>query len=280
MQALSLLLAAMISTVLAPFGGAAGISSKLEARSPVAQTAGRTDGPPRRTDRVFGGLPTVPHRAELNTSVLHTLGTPDHVAGTRTGALNGVLWGVSRHHWRQHGRRSEHRPMGEQRAGSVRQDGPGQQPDDINMCDGQLVESANDSGSQTVLAMYPRQPFNFAGRTGVVEFNVSDNSESSHTAWPTFAITDQPIPDPDMSTQVGFDGNNPRNGIEVDFFGNASSNPHCVYANIAAVQNYQQMNVPQNDSGCVRAAPNKVLIPTRSMAMGTTTVVPPRVSGR
>ena len=34
---------------------------------------------------------------------------------------------------------------------------------DVNVCDGQMVESANDTGLQTILAAYPRQPFNFAG---------------------------------------------------------------------------------------------------------------------
>jgi hypothetical protein len=45
--------------------------------------------------------------------------------------------------------------------------------------------------------MYPRQPFDFAGRTGTVVFDVSDNSQGSHGAWPAFAITSLPVPAPD-----------------------------------------------------------------------------------
>jgi hypothetical protein len=75
---------------------------------------------------------------------------------------------------------------------------------DIVMCDGQAVESVNDNGTQTVLAMYPRQPFNFAGRTGTVAFSVSDNTQGAHGAFPAFAITDQPVPAP-YSHATGID---------------------------------------------------------------------------
>jgi hypothetical protein len=57
---------------------------------------------------------------------------------------------------------------------------------DVGICNGQMVEGANDNAGQTVLATYPRQPFDFAGRTGTVEFDVSNNSQGPHAAWPTF----------------------------------------------------------------------------------------------
>ena len=44
--------------------------------------------------------------------------------------------------------------------------------------------------------MYPKQPFDFAGRTGTVVFDVSADSEGPHAAWPEFWITDQPLPAP------------------------------------------------------------------------------------
>jgi hypothetical protein len=69
-------------------------------------------------------------------------------------------------------------------------------PANIQICSGQLFDSLNDDGGQTVLAMYPRQPFDIAGRTGDVTFNVSDNSQGVHAAWPTFVFTDQPVPAP------------------------------------------------------------------------------------
>jgi hypothetical protein len=44
--------------------------------------------------------------------------------------------------------------------------------------------------------MYPKQPFDIAGRTGTVVFDVSADSEGPHAAWPEFWWTDQPIPAP------------------------------------------------------------------------------------
>jgi hypothetical protein len=48
----------------------------------------------------------------------------------------------------------------------------------------------------TVLAMYPKQPFDFAGRTGTVGFDVSNDSGGTHSAWPEFWMTDLPVPAP------------------------------------------------------------------------------------
>jgi len=46
-------------------------------------------------------------------------------------------------------------------------------PNDVMICNGQLREATNDNpsgvydaGGVTALAMYPKQPFDFAGRTG------------------------------------------------------------------------------------------------------------------
>ena len=53
-------------------------------------------------------------------------------------------------------------------------------PRNIQICNGQLVTTVNDGGSVTSLAMYPRQPFDFAGRTGTIVFDVSNDSGGSH----------------------------------------------------------------------------------------------------
>ncbi|MBO0702260.1 MAG: hypothetical protein J2P38_04955 [Candidatus Dormibacteraeota bacterium] len=116
---------------------------------------------------------------------------------TRSGALNPTAWGVSR-----------------VIAGSGTNPGQGvidrfpaaakgacgggtaQGDSDVYMCGGRLFDSVNDGGGQTVLAMYPRQPFDIAGRTGTVTFDVSDNSQGPHGAWPSFVYTDQPVPAP------------------------------------------------------------------------------------
>ena len=64
-------------------------------------------------------------------------------------------------------------------------------PSDIIICNGQLREASNDNptrqfdaGDVNVLAMYPKQPFDFAGRTGTVSFDISNDSHGTHAAWP------------------------------------------------------------------------------------------------
>jgi hypothetical protein len=76
-------------------------------------------------------------------------------------------------------------------------------PNDIVVCNGQLREATNDNptgafdaGNVTTLAMYPKQPFDFAGRTGTVSFDVSNDSHGTHSAWPEFWMSDLPVPTP------------------------------------------------------------------------------------
>lgn len=76
-------------------------------------------------------------------------------------------------------------------------------PNDVAICNGQLREASNDNltgvfetGTVTVLAMYPKQPFDFAGRTGTVSFDVSNDTHGIHAAWPEFWISDLPVPAP------------------------------------------------------------------------------------
>ena len=76
-------------------------------------------------------------------------------------------------------------------------------PNDIMICNGQLREATNDNptgvheaGMVTTLAMYPKQPFDFAGRRGTASFDVSNDSHGTHAAWPEFWITNLPVPAP------------------------------------------------------------------------------------
>jgi hypothetical protein len=71
------------------------------------------------------------------------------------------------------------------------------------ICNGQLREASNDNptgvfdaGGVTSFAMYPKQPFDFAGRTGAISFDVSNDSQGNHAAWPEFWMSDLPVPDP------------------------------------------------------------------------------------
>ena len=76
-------------------------------------------------------------------------------------------------------------------------------PSDIVICNGQLREASNDNptrvfdaGDVTVLAMYPKQPFDWAGRTGTVSFDISNDSRGTHAAWPEFWLSNLPVPTP------------------------------------------------------------------------------------
>jgi hypothetical protein len=73
-------------------------------------------------------------------------------------------------------------------------------PHDVMICNGQLREASNDNpsgaGGVTTLAMYPKQPFDFAGRTGTASFDISNDSHGTHAAWPEFWLTNLPVPTP------------------------------------------------------------------------------------
>jgi hypothetical protein len=144
--------------------------------------------------------------------------------GNRSGDLNGNLWGVSR-------ALGSGVNFGQQQYGmwnpTVIQkcDGTSAKviaPHDILICNGQLREAVNDNnsgafdaGDVTSLAMYPKQPFDFAGRTGTVSFDISNDTAGSHAAWPEFWLSDLPVPDPFNH----FDSwqSNPANGLGIRF---------------------------------------------------------------
>ncbi len=110
-------------------------------------------------------------------------------AGTRSGALDSVLWGTSI----VTGSPGNPVPSVPSECGAT---GLVNYPDNIEICNGQLVDTTNDGGHVSSLAMYPRQPFDFAGRTGTIEFDVSNDTQGNHAAWPELWVTDQPVPDP------------------------------------------------------------------------------------
>jgi hypothetical protein len=130
--------------------------------------------------------------------------------GNRSGDLNGTIWGVSRAlggiNFGQ-GQYNSTSPTMMDRCG---QNVLVQPPNDVAICDGRLVEAQTDQGGVTSLAIYPKQPFDFAGRTGKVVFDVSDDSHGNHRAWPEFWMTDKPVPAPfthfSSLQQVPFNG--------------------------------------------------------------------------
>jgi hypothetical protein len=92
---------------------------------------------------------------------------------------------------------------------------------DVIICNGQLRESTDDNatgafeaGTVTALTMYPKQPFNFAGRTGTISFDVSNDTEGSHSVWPELWVTDTPKPTPFTHFQ-GVGGTIPANAFGI-----------------------------------------------------------------
>jgi uncharacterized repeat protein (TIGR01451 family) len=155
--------------------------------------------------------------------------TFDQPAGTgnRSGDLNGTLWGVSRLLGGVNSGQAQWydaSPTMMNKCGTMVQ----VQPDnDVQICNGQLVESVYDQHGVTSLAMYPKQPFDIAGRIGTVAFDVSDDSHGSHRAWPEFWYTDKPVPVPfthfSSLQQVPKDGF----GVRFDAFCPAFGDPGC-----------------------------------------------------
>jgi hypothetical protein len=141
-----------------------------------------------------------------------TFGAPAGT-GNRSGDLNGAVWGVSRltgfqnfsspaNGWGT----SSLNPCGEASTAA---------PHDVQVCNGEVHDSVNDEGNVTSLAMYPKQPFDFANRTGRIVFDVSNDSAGGHTTWPELWVTDQPVPTP--FAHLGSLLSLPRNGFGVRF---------------------------------------------------------------
>jgi hypothetical protein len=126
-------------------------------------------------------------------ALCETFDGPEGVVGTRTGDLNPVLWGVSRTATGGAGLVNVWRSASLAGCGALQLVVA---PNDVRVCGGRLLDAVSDGGGQTTLAMYPKQPFDVAGRTGTVGFDVSADSERVHAAWPEFWWTDQPVPAP------------------------------------------------------------------------------------
>ena len=196
-----------------------------------------------------------------------TFDQPAGTTGNRSGDLNGTVWGVSRiiaggndtyssGTNPSQGQINNFAPVALQGCGSSLV--PVYPDHDVRICNGQVVEGVNDDGGQTVLAMYPKQPFDIAGRTGTVVFDVSANSEGPHAAWPTFVYTDQPVPAP-YSSSSGID-TSARNS-----FGFTIASPDYITGNAAGpcggngtsvdsmfvTRNYQLSSIPFTEMNCV-----------------------------
>jgi hypothetical protein len=149
-------------------------------------------------------------------------------ASSRSGDMNGLLWGLSRaagdRGWQNYDT-FDHTVLYEGTStNQISNGGPlcGQTgifapPNDVKICNGQMQDGTTNvsGGDVTSIAMYPKQPFDFAGRTGTAVFDVSNDSEGGHDVWPEFWITDKPVPDPfqHQTSWVSI----PKNALGIDF---------------------------------------------------------------
>ena len=112
--------------------------------------------------------------------------------GTRTGDLDPVVWGVSRLGY-AFPNNSLNQIFDTNLVGCGNTH-PVATPADVRICNGQLIEAQNDGHQVDNIDIYPKQPFDFTGRTGTIAFDVSADSEGPHAAWPEIIITDKPVP--------------------------------------------------------------------------------------
>lgn len=155
-------------------------------------------------------IPTPPVNAncglQLGTAVTFcdTFDAPKGI-GNRAGDLDGNVWGVSRGIGGGVNFGQQQYNLWNKTA-IAKCDGTSPRvnaPKDVIICNGQLREASNDNnalcsecGDVTTLALYPKQPFDFAGRTGTVSFDVSNDSSGIHGSWPEFWMSDLPVPMP------------------------------------------------------------------------------------
>jgi len=137
--------------------------------------------------------------------------------GNRSGDLDGTLWGVSRQLGAVNFGQGQYYDVAPALMHRCGDDVTVMAPNDVVVCNGEAVDAVDDQHGVTSLAMYPKQPFDIAGRTGTVTFDVSDDSHGSHRAWPEFWYTDQPVPAP--FTHFSSLQSVPRNGLGVRFAG-------------------------------------------------------------
>lgn len=156
-------------------------------------------------------MPGAPGCGLSSAAFCDTFDTAHPTAGTRSGDLDASLWGISRistghtnisqnelNDWLTPvGYVTCNPPSGNHCSSGTKVPGVNftQTPGDVKVVNGRLFEAVADGGdTKTQLEMYPKQPFDWNGRTGNIVFDVSMDSDSPHAAWPEIWITDRPVP--------------------------------------------------------------------------------------
>jgi hypothetical protein len=147
--------------------------------------------------------------APVNVAFCETFNAPAGNGG-RSGDLEPELWGVSRMGGDNGSQGDFDTIAATEVVGCGNDSDQVLPPGDVRICNGRMTEAVNDAGGVASHATYPKQPFDFAGRTGTVSFDVTADSDGTHSAWPEFWITEKPVPDnmAEISFQVPSIGQN------------------------------------------------------------------------
>ena len=178
-----------------------------------------------------------------------TFDAPTTLERGRAGDLDPVIWGVSRTNTQfnpTQGGANDWLPA------TLKGCGPDESvlpPDDVRICDGLLLDALSDGTGQATLAMYPKQPFDFADRTGTLAFDVSADSQGTHTAWPEFWITDKPVPAPHATLPAQFPHARHSFGFSI---AQDCGNGETGIDMMAVTRNYIEEFIPFERTDCVR----------------------------
>jgi hypothetical protein len=168
---------------------------------------------------------------------------------TRSGDLDATIWGVSRTTTQisfGSNMYNEWLPATLLGCGAAQTVLP---PNDVRICDGRLHSAVSDGGGQPILAMYPKQPFDIAGRTGTAVFDVSADAAGPHSAWPEFWWTDQPIPAP--GALVPAQEPYARNSIGFLLASDGCGSGRTSVYKFLMTRNYEFSEIPTTPVGCV-----------------------------
>jgi hypothetical protein len=212
----------------------------------VAGSAGSTSGSGGGTS--FAACRFQKAAQPLRPAFCDAFDAPDPNSASRSGDLDAELWGVSRIGSTVNITQGEYNWFY-----SAELEGCGAPqkvlpPHDVRICNGRLVEALRDTGGLPTIALYPKQPFDIAGRTGTVVFDLSADSDGPHAAWPEFWWTDQPVPAPHAELATAFPYARNAFGFMITL---QCPNNQIGIEKMWAIRNYVLSEIPFSITGCV-----------------------------
>ncbi len=182
-------------------------------------------------------------------------------SGGRSGQLNPALWSVSRYVGNQSS--TDLMPFPSTPVGACQSGKTTTSSDnDILVCDSSSghqgqIETAMSAQNYALLSMRPRQPFDFAGRTGTISYNVDAATEGGLSWWTSLYVTQ--TPDAGDSNESQVTGITPQNGIGINF-DNACGTNGAVIGEVGGVYVYN--NYTETEISNTLPAPSCTTTPT------------------